>query len=252
MRDKAFLTSYLGALLAAPLSDSVAQEISKPRPEIQSRPAAPATITAVQQPDGRILVVWRGVEGAAKYSLYRSVPNLGAGIVALARPTDTLYVDSDVKAGYSYYYVVNAVSGSGAAGLKTSAPPVAATVSTSPVPPVGPPSATSEVCTLEYQRADNMWAPAGDPQGSLGLERLTLHVSYQQNFDTWWGNEKRRNDGRTYYGSHLRVARNVGGHLIKLSVKGSDGRLTSVSLGPGQSQQFQHDLWMVVCPYLGP
>jgi hypothetical protein len=97
-----------------------------------------------------------------------------------------------------------------------------------------------------------MWAPAGVPQGSLGLERLMLRVSYKQDFDTWWGNEKRRNDGRTYYGSHLRVARNVGNHLIKLSIKGADGRLTYASLGPGQSQQFQHDLFMVLCPYLGP
>lgn len=118
------------ALFAAPFSLLCSQEVTKPRTTTTvARLPAPAKITAVQEPDGRIRVVWNAVEGAAKYVLARSVPNLTNGVVALPNPKDTQYVDSDVKKGYYYYYVVNAAPESGTGGLKKSAPPVVATIS---------------------------------------------------------------------------------------------------------------------------
>lgn len=103
-----------------------------------SRLPAPGTIRAAQQPDGRIRVAWAPVEGAVKYTLTRSVPNLSNGVVALPNPTDTVYVDSDVRAGYSYYYAVTAVDGSGATGLKRASTPVVATLTAQSGATAGP------------------------------------------------------------------------------------------------------------------
>ena len=87
----------------------------------------PAKITVVQQPDGRIRVAWNAVDGAARYALYRSVPGVGQGYVVLPNPADTTFLDADVKAGFNYYYVVNAVGPNGGVGLKVGAQPLLST-----------------------------------------------------------------------------------------------------------------------------
>lgn len=91
-----------------------------------ARLPAPAKITAAQQADGRIRVVWSSVDGAARYALYRSVPNYSQGYVTLQSPTDTTFVDADVKKGLYYYYVIQAIDVGGGGGMKISAPPVIA------------------------------------------------------------------------------------------------------------------------------
>ena len=65
-------------------------------------------------------------------------------------------------------------------------------------------------CVLEYQRADNMWAAFGRPDGALGTETISLKAGESRVFVTDWKYEKTRNDGSNFYGSHLRVATSKG------------------------------------------
>ena len=105
----------------------------------------------------------------------------------------------------------------------------------------------NKACTLEDQRADNMWAAEGRADGSLGIESITLLPGQTKVFITDWRYEKRRNDGTNHYGSHLRLAR----------VPGDSGpthfRLVNVwetqQLQPGSGwKSYRHDLQEVRCP----
>ena len=73
---------------------------------------------------------------------------------------------------------------------------------------ISPRSASFADCQLDYRRADNMWAPEGQPSASLGTETIGLAVGQKKVFITDWKYEKLRNDGTRYYGSHLRIATN--------------------------------------------
>ena len=83
--------------------------------------------------------------------------------------------------------------------------------------------AAAQDCRIEYQRADNMWAAAGRPDGQLGAETLTLKPGQKKVFATDWKYEKRRNDGTNYYGSHVRIMRNVGQGDVGLVMHGLGG-----------------------------
>jgi hypothetical protein len=52
--------------------------------------------------------------------------------------------------------------------------------------------ALAQQCSIEYQRADNMLAAAGRPDGSLGKETLTLQAAETRVFNTDWKYEKQR------------------------------------------------------------
>jgi hypothetical protein len=99
---------------------------------------------------------------------------------------------------------------------------------------------------LQYQRADNMWAAFGRPDGNLGTETVTVPVGEVKNFITDWRYEKLRNDGYYYYGSHLRIATNIGARQVVVSARNQFG-FQDFSLQPGQTQHFQHDLLVVIC-----
>lgn len=120
----------LAAHLVAGTVVPVFAQVSKPLPggEVSGteRLPAPAKITATQEPAGPIRVVWSSVEGAVRYSLTRSVPPAPAALVNLPNPTDTVYIDRDVKPGSTYYYLVGAVNEGGIIGMKVSASPVKA------------------------------------------------------------------------------------------------------------------------------
>ena len=130
--------------LALSVGSALAQdEITKPITiSTTDRLPAPATLNAAQQPDGRIRVVWNTVEGASKYTLTRSVPNVGQGVISRPNPGDTVYLDSDVTKGAYYYYVVNGVSSNGMAGLKIGTAPVLATISVTAAPDTSPTGGT--------------------------------------------------------------------------------------------------------------
>jgi hypothetical protein len=87
---------------------------------------APDRITAALQPDGRIRVDWAAVDSAVRYRLTRSVPPAGVTEVSMPNPSDTQYVDTDVRPGSTYYYGVAGVDESGGAGLSLGSAPVTA------------------------------------------------------------------------------------------------------------------------------
>ena len=131
-------------------------------------------------------------------------------------------------------------------------------------------SAAAQSCTLEYQRADNMWAAFGRPDGGLGVESITLPVGQMKVFVTDWKYEKKRNDGSNYYGSHLRVINNRGQRPVRLLLRGSaigdlpgssaNGTLAGavftklsltsgwLTLYPGTRRETKADLVEVNCP----
>jgi hypothetical protein len=103
------------------------QEVTKPRSTTDRLPE-PAGVTAEQQRDGTILVRRQPVAGALSYKVSRSVPPAGATRLTLPAPSDTQYVDRDVKAGSTYYYLVSAVNAAGIEGLRAGTAPVTATL----------------------------------------------------------------------------------------------------------------------------
>lgn len=126
---------------------------------------------------------------------------------------------------------------------------------------VAPSVAPAQTCTLDYQRADNMWAAVGRPDGNLGVESLALPAGQKKVFVTDWRYEKQRNDGTNYYGSHLRIATNRGQAPVRMTVKLNTllplkdwvqiaiGTYL-VTLSPGQSLPVSVDLMEVYCPVL--
>ena len=102
-------------------------------------------------------------------------------------------------------------------------------------------------CKLTYFRADNAWAAAGRPDGFLGEETLTLNPTGYRVFITDWEYEKRRNDGTSYYGSHVRVVENRG--QLKLFLKLRSGLETiHLTLEPGRAnRELRADLMEVRC-----
>ena len=94
------LVATFALFLARPTAQTQDQTI-KPT-ATQDRLPAPKP-TARQLPDGRIEVSWPAVEGAAKYQVWRSVPPAPQALLSPDQ-TSTTYIDSDVKAGSTYYY----------------------------------------------------------------------------------------------------------------------------------------------------
>jgi hypothetical protein len=121
-------------------------------------------------------------------------------------------------------------------------------------------AAAAQECKIEYQRADNMWAAPGRPDGQLGTETLTLKPGETKIFNTDWKYEKRRNDGTNFYGSHVRVLRNTGTLPVKLAMKGNEAKAGGVysqvigekvlsQLEPGKgATTLRADLQEVSCP----
>ena len=125
---------------------------------------------------------------------------------------------------------------------------------------------SAQSCTLEYQRADNMWAAFGRPDGQLGKETVAVAMGATKVLATDWKYEKKRNDGANYYGSHLRIATNRGTTPVQVVIVSAALDLKTmlnnvmtgstalswnsglVTLAPGGSRQFRSDLGEVRCP----
>ncbi len=124
--------------------------------------------------------------------------------------------------------------------------------------------AAAQQCTLEYQRADNMWAALGRPDGALGKETLTLEPGQTRVLNTDWKYEKQRSDGTNYYGSHVRVVTNTGKRQMNLVFRGDVKSIFGGALGatltqlgtdrargvldPGKTWKVKSDLMEVSCP----
>jgi hypothetical protein len=137
-----------------------------------------------------------------------------------------------------------------AAGLALAALAFAGTAASQEKPKVDP----AQTCTLDYQRADNMWAGEGQPSASLGTETISLPASQTKAFVADWKYEKLRNDGTTYYGSHMRVATNRGQRAVNLYINAwvwvglkYGPKDLWVTLQPGESKAYRADLKQVSC-----
>ena len=124
----------------------------------------------------------------------------------------------------------------------------------------------AQSCILEYQRADNMWAAFGRPDGALGTETITLTPGQSRVFVTDWKYEKTRNDGTNFYGSHLRIATNKGEIPAQVEVVSATATVQSMVgnllanvkplawnralVGDAKSytRQYKADLAVVRCP----
>ena len=120
---------------------------------------------------------------------------------------------------------------------------------------------SAQSCTLEYQRADNMWADVGRPDGALGKESIGLPMGAKKVLATDWKYEKKRNDGTNYYGSHLRIVTNkgttpveivlAGGADLRNVISGStelSWNSVLVTIAPGVVRLLKADLGEVRCP----
>ena len=129
MHKNRFAIAAVGAALLF-AQRAQGQEVIKPTTTTTTatRLAAPTGLAARQLSDGRILLTWKPVAGAVRYSIWRSVPPSGTTVVSEGQ-TDTAYYDGDVKAGSYHYYLVAALSAGGGGGMKAGPPPVNATTS---------------------------------------------------------------------------------------------------------------------------
>ncbi len=219
---------------------------------VMSGVAVPTGVSAVATGPGAARVTWTPsvTPGITEYRIERRVNaspielvgNVGPGVTAYADAffPATLFAGGPVSVTYR---ISAGKSGTYGPAATSSAVTVSAPAASTGAPAAGS-AATS--CKLDYQRADNMWAAFGRPDGPLGTETLSLATGQDKVFVTDWKYEKQRNDGTNYYGSHLRVATNSSSRPIRLQVR----LLTSTSwirLDPGKTQQFQADLMEVFC-----
>ena len=104
-------------------------------PEVSATPvaplSAPATPTGLQATGGnaQVNLSWNASAGAATYNVKRSTTNGGPYNTAVASPTATNYIDTNVTNGTTYYYVVSAVNtaGQSANSAQASATPASPT-----------------------------------------------------------------------------------------------------------------------------
>lgn len=124
----------------------------------------------------------------------------------------------------------------------------------------------AQSCVLQYQRADNMWAAFGRPDGNLGTETITLAPGTSRVFVTDWKYEKTRNDGTNFYGSHLRAATNTGDIAAEVEVVSATATVETmlgnilanvrkiawnralVAAAKSTTRQYRADLAVVRCP----
>lgn len=104
--------------------------------------------TAQQGADGRITVTWAAVDGAVRYRLWRSVPPAPTAPLTQPNPEQPGYIDADVKAGSTYYYVVSAIDADGVEGLKAGTAPLTASLGTT----VSAPKVSAQLLALDPPR----------------------------------------------------------------------------------------------------
>jgi hypothetical protein len=170
---RAFLRLSIPVLAICHPFATRAQDVIKPTAGARgARLPAPKTVTATQESDGRIRVVWDAVPGATSYRIVRSVPPAPMAALSPNR-TDTVFFDSDVNAGSTYYYQVAAVDEGGSIGLnKGASAPVKAVRSAINAggnggEPVTPRPPTNVVAAMQRDR--RYVGPTWDYGGRSGL-----------------------------------------------------------------------------------
>ena len=226
---------------------------------------SPATgATASVTGPGSVLVTWQAspTAGVTNYRISRRVNGSAWELLNTVGPSTITYSDA-------FFPITMFASGPARVSynivaFKSTAFSPAVTTGDVVVPPidstVGTPATgtLASTCKLDYQRADNMWAAFGRPDGPLGTETISLSPAQDKVFITDWKYEKTRNDGSNYYGSHLRIATNPSPRTIRLQLRtttlaglavylrtGSD--TFWIRMDPGSTKQLQADLMEVFC-----
>ena len=163
------MASALAAVGQAAPQDQVIKPTAEPL--VTARLAAPKP-TARQSPDGRITVTWLPIEGAVRYRLWRSVPPSPVAEITPPNPADAQYVDTDVKAGSTYYYVVSAVSESGIEGLKGSTAPLTASISATPTITSTAPTVSARLLVADPPRIAFSFTPVEGATGYVVARQL--------------------------------------------------------------------------------
>ena len=154
---------WLLAMVGAPALVLNAQEpVDKPAtaPPVTragDRLPPPTTVRAWQRPDGRIEVRWSSVPDATSYALIRSVPP-GGQLPIGGTITDTTFIDSDVQAGKTYYYLVSGLNQS-VTGLRKGASPVSATRDAGTLGDLFPPNIVLARYELDRKQVRIIWRP---------------------------------------------------------------------------------------------
>ena len=157
------------ALMGTPVFAAIGQEpvmkptTPDPAPRTGDRLPAPRNISAVQLADGRIRVTWSPVAEAKSYAIVRSVPPDAAKPIT-PNVTDTVFIDSDVTAGKTYYYVISGLNDA-ATGLRQGSAPVKATRSYAPGTVIVAPTPTNVVARYDTASRRVYVSWRGDPAG---------------------------------------------------------------------------------------
>lgn len=101
-------------------------------------------------------------------------------------------------------------------------------------------------CKLQYRRSDNGFAPPGIVVGNLGTETIVLDSGERKTFNIDHRHERDKNRDGTFFGSHLRTAKNVGTNTITIKIKGPFG-IREHKFLTGEDAVFQDDLMSVEC-----
>ena len=159
-----------------PEPGAVQDPVVKPRPGTGDRLAAPASVSAVQESDGRIRVTWSSVKNATSYTIVRSVPP--SAVEPAKTVTDTVYIDSDVLVGRTYYYLVAGMNDE-ASGLRAGSRPVTARRSASPLGDLNPP--TNVVARYDPSKDDVSlsWTSPGGAAAAFWVDRIIVNSGVQ-------------------------------------------------------------------------
>lgn len=149
-------------------------------------PTAPAVPTGLQATavDAQVKLNWSSVTGATGYTVKRATDAAGPFTTVGSSVTTTLYTDSNVVNGTTYYYKVSATN---AVGSSNDSAAVSAKPTATEVPPTEPPTTppTSSDLVVQYRAADTN---ATDSQikpylniqnkGTSAVELSTLKLRY--------------------------------------------------------------------------
>ena len=135
----------------ARLAKNNAFALNRGYPSSQAVTSAPSGLRATGQA-GQVQLSWNGLPTVRFYNLKRA-SGAGGAYTILASQTGTNYVDRQVTAGGSYFYVVSALN---AGGESADSPPVSATPYGSPTLSAGPSSLGDQLCLFWPDWATNL------------------------------------------------------------------------------------------------
>ncbi|HEY6267352.1 MAG TPA: glycoside hydrolase family 44 protein [Candidatus Acidoferrum sp.] len=179
-------------------------------------PPAPAGLTAIVV-DSQVALTWPISSGATSYNVKRSTTS-GSGYAQIVNTTGTNFTDSGLTKGTTYYYVVSAVSGTGAEGPNSnqaSATPVSgpADVTITVNPAVNHPISP-------YVYGTNFYGGNTSPQPHFTLDRDGGNRWTAYNWET---NASNAGSDFNYQSDNYLSASNVPAEAVRSFIAGDQG-----------------------------